>query len=581
MFVRTEDLVASDSDSTRSLVRKTISRWLYTSSYMLRSNQATAGELSDDVRISTTGANAIDILNVCTETDDILTAAQAEHTARWLISSYAHADYILKNPSVFAPLFNGTNSHVSVKHKGIVSYWSLDDVVNIVGVTAKFFRQQLKDLAVVYDEYPSKLVYMLTESKLSRDFVGDVNVPTLQRAYYSVKRGNIMGSFLRSIEITDQDSHLFIHVPRFEDVGFVRWQSVLDLQKVINVCNTKPSIDEIRNQRDNVLIEQVRVQADASMMRKQLARDSFLTYWDTLKSRVRAVVPDETVSAEQFASIPLQPQGAVASRSWGIEVETVRAHLTERPAGWESEYDGSLNEGSGDCNCSCDDCDDDNHCTYTGQSCYWSEGESREFVSPILTSFNSAGLRQLCNDLPDDEDDESPGIHVHVGATDLTVTDVARLLTSYSVISPLLVPIYHRQKRDYCKEMRADNIQWWLGAARNHMKRTGRIPLPVDICDEQPADRYQDVNLHALAKHGTIEFRAMGPYYNYDHLVRWAWMVRELVNVSKLGLPQSTWTRCRSLLDVIAVLRKYGKEAPQDKQFDNINTSELVLMSEE
>jgi hypothetical protein len=103
------------------------------------------------------------------------------------------------------------------------------------------------------------------------------------------------------------------------------------------------------------------------------------------------------------------------------------------------------------------------------------------------------------------------------------------------------------------------------------------VPEPRDICENQPASRYQDVNVHAIYKHGTVEFRSMGPYYNYDHLVRWAWFCRELVNVSKLGIEQREWTRCRSLTDAITLLRKYGTELPSDKQFNNINTQELAL----
>jgi hypothetical protein len=242
-------------------------------------------------------------------------------------------------------------------------------------------------------------------------------------------------------------------------------------------------------------------------------------------------------------------------------------------------HDGSLNTGnSGGCDCSCDNCYDDEHCDDSNNDCYYeSESEALEYVSPVLKHFNSNGLRHLCNDLPDNETDTSPGIHVHVDASDLTVTDVARLLAAYSIIAPLLQPLYHRKAYGYCNEMASNNIAWWLGAARKQLALTGKVPEPRDICESQPASRYQDVNVHAIYKHGTVEFRAMGPYYNYDHLIRWAWFVREMVNVSKLGIEQREWTRCRSLTDAINLLRKYGTELPSDKQFNSINTQELAL----
>jgi hypothetical protein len=95
---------------------------------------------------------------------------------------------------------------------------------------------------------------------------------------------------------------------------------------------------------------------------------------------------------------------------------------------------------------------------------------------------------------------------------------------------------------------------------------------------DSPADRYSDVNLHALAKHGTIEFRAMGAWYDYDYLVRWAWLVREMVNVSKLGIAQREWTACKTLDDVIALLRKYGSELPSNQLFAD-KSPERVEMS--
>lgn len=589
-----EDVVIDKSQAIQVLRSRLMLSARYVSMYY---RDGMSPELSDDYRVITTGANRIDLSKVVTrDLDEVNSVETVENTARWLISSYAHAQYVADSPHLLYPLLADTARYVDIRHKGITSRWVLDDVLPIVGISTEAVKANLIDGLVVERELQMdnssfrKFMLMFTDPKLTRDYVGDVSKPMLQRAYYSAKRAQLFGGFYRSATIYDGDasssfnsSFLRIALPGMTD-GAIKFIAYRELFKIINNYLFKPSIYDIQSQRTYVLAEQADQQQRADNVRKQLAQANFHTYWDTMKSRVRAVVPDVATAATQFAQIPLQPQGTPASRTWGIEVETVRAHMTDRPAGWESEYDGSLNgSDGGECNCDCDECYEGDHCDNHSDDCYYnSEGESREFVSPVLNSFNSAGLRKICEDLGDNEDDTSPGIHVHVGANDLTVTDVARLLTAYSAVEPLLVPLYHREVRNYCKEMSSENVQWWLRAARKHLTDTGRIPLPVDLCHNQPADRYQDVNVQALSKHGTIEFRAMGPFYNYDHLVRWAWFVREMVNVSKLGLPQTTWTRCRSLTDVINVLRKYGSEAPLDKQFDNINTAELQLsLSEE
>jgi hypothetical protein len=516
------------------------------------------------------------------------TSESAEHTARWILAAYKHVDYILKKPELVFPLFapDGQTS-VTVKHAGIESMWSLDTIDRMFGISLDAVARAVAPVAEFADdevlaEYSSfnssRVVFMLLEPRLSSAFIGDSSKPALQRAWFSAKREQIVGRYFRSLSV---NSHHNRGVSFKLDVAdnSVSLQAYRDALLLAELMSVKPSIYDVQQQRSSLLSAQVNQQRQESRQRELLSAQNFTRYWDTMKSRVRSLVPDVDITAEQFAQIPLQPEGTETSRTWGIEVETVQAQLTSRPAGWQAVHDGSLNSGSsGDCDCSCDSCYESDHCDDSNNECYYeSDSEAMEYVSPVLKHFNSNGLRHLCNDLPDNESDTSPGIHVHVDASDLTVTDVARLLVSYSVIAPLLQPLYHRQTYGYCNEMASDNIAWWLGAARKQLALTGSVPSPRDICESQPASRYQDVNVHAIYKHGTVEFRAMGPYYNYDHLVRWAWFCREMVNVSKLGIEQREWTRCRSLTDAINLLRKYGTELPSDKQFNNINTQELAL----
>ncbi len=138
----------------------------------------------------------------------------------------------------------------------------------------------------------------------------------------------------------------------------------------------------------------------------------------------------------------------------------------------------------------------------------------------------------------------------------MTAGDVARLSVAYSAISPFLEPLLHRESRNYCRDITAQNIKHWLNQTRRAFDQRDKHQVVYD----QPDDRYHDLNLQALRGHGTIEFRALGPIYDYEHIVRWAWLCRELTNVSKLNLPQTIWTSVRSMADVVKILRTYGKE---------------------
>jgi hypothetical protein len=320
------------------------------------------------------------------------------------------------------------------------------------------------------------------------------------------------------------------------------------------VAKYRPTASEVWTYRRNAIEEERnRVQHRESTLNS----DKFRTYWDDMKSRIRAKVSSTEVE-ETWKNLKQLDWGASSSRSWGIEIEVVQNNLvSRRPPGWDEKSDGSLSGLSNDCECGCDDCDDGSHCGY--DDCISSD-ETAEYVSPVLMSYNSRGLKMLCDDLDGSEVNETPGIHVHVGAGDLTARDVSRLVTAYSTISPFLRHIDNRQVRGYCKDISTSNVQFWLASARSDRNTKNETPA-VDAVYYQPDDRYHDLNLRALQAHGTIEFRVMGPIYNYAHLTKWAWFCREMVNVSRLDLPQSLWTSAKSFKDVVNILIANGSES--------------------
>jgi hypothetical protein len=356
-------------------------------------------------------------------------------------------------------------------------------------------------------------------------------------------------------------------------------QSTNPVHLMLNLAETnkvmtghiKLDLASVREARIELLREKTRESDSERMASLRQSQANFQTYWGSLKSDIKQRV-SHTEAHNAWATIPIPVAGTNTSRTWGIEVETVRADLVNRPAGWESVYDGSLESMSGDdCDCDCSDCYDGYH-----ENCESGDNDScREFVSPVLSHFNSNGLRDLCEPLQNVSHNSTPGIHVHVGADDLTIPDVARLIRAYSLVSPFIEPISHRESRGYCQDVSSSNVSHWLSSVRKvmrgqltsyHDESTKLTPADiVQVSHTQPDDRYRDLNLTALSKHGTIEFRVMGAYYHYDHLVRWAWFCREMVNVARLDLPMSVWSSVRSMADVVSVLRQYGSELPSDE----------------
>src|SRR5690606_31086981 len=123
---------------------------------------------------------------------------------------------------------------------------------------------------------------------------------------------------------------------------------------------------------------------------------------------------------------------------------------------------------------------------------------------------------------------------------------IATLVYGYDILEPILEASYQRTARNYCRRRPVDEV---LEAARK-----------PDAFDPYGSDRYLTLNTQALSEHGTVEFRAMGPVYNYDYLTRWAMLCRELVNIVAAGVTMKQFAKVKSWQDLLNLLAQYGKE---------------------
>ena len=558
-------------------------------SRLMRMHQASSSRLSTYGKTVLPSLSNLHSLNV----EDQNNAESIKALSVVMPRLWEFAEYISRTPEVIAEALNNRETLLNVKYRGLhVQDWSIADE-SWAQVTQQAVDKLIDKFAVEltpeqveaenFGTYPTYRFFVLNQDKFNDSYLYNPSEPWLSRAVYLAKRRAVMQT-LDTLNTRTASSEQFKGMPMFyfeTTSGAVPQRMYRNIANTISrVSQVKVSSADIADARNALLTTQTNSVSQDSYVRKQLSQEKFLAHWSNIKQSKQRLVDTATMAElqEQWATIPIAEQYTRTERTWGIEVETVRANMTTRPNGWDAHSDGSLeSDDGGGCDCDCTSCYDGEHCERSSRDCEYGDDGCMEFVSPILSHFNSEGLRRLCRDIPTHESNTTPGIHVHVGAGDLTVTDVARLLYAYGVVERFLVPLYHRETTGYCKETPSNSVQWWLSAARRHLRDTGSVPRPKDICYEQPSDRYMDVNTQALRGHGTIEFRAMGPYYDYEHLVRWAWFVRQMVVVSRLDLPQQVWNACTSLTDVIDLLRKYGNESvstPSDSDTANANYEE-------
>ena len=309
-----------------------------------------------------------------------------------------------------------------------------------------------------------------------------------------------------------------------------------------------------------------------------------------------------TVDTENIPALPFVPHGLASSRRWGIEIESGGARGVAAPAEWDRKRDGSLRsayEGfvevedfepyteTVEALVPWHACPQANR--HRGAEPVWSEarnewipaisddylsptecpscgimttevlreprtirhqggaGDCAEFVSPILVSMHSNGLEELLGELSTRPQNDTAGVHVHVEASDLTGEQINTLVYGYGMIEAHLTASYRRETRSYCRAITATEVRAAAALKGHDRFETG--------------ERYTSVNRYALDAHGTIEFRSMGPVYDYDHLIRWAMFCRELVNVVAAGATQEEFARAAGSWDkVLLLLAKYGKE---------------------
>lgn len=324
--------------------------------------------------------------------------------------------------------------------------------------------------------------------------------------------------------------------------------------------------------------EQERAESREKQLRRDKAANAFAKYRDAIE-RGR-VAPTEMV----IPTLPMVPSGTKSSRRWGIEIETGAGRdLSGVPDEWDSKGDGSLESAYAETYVHPSDCEQGNHddtiyqvnpetgrgeyvdnpdyvpswdCDYCGDRDYdYDDDDCVELVSPILSSAHSRGLKQITNDLEHAPRTDTAGVHVHVEAKDLTVMQVRNLVLGYDHIESIIESSYDRKDRGYCKRRATNEL---LAIAR-HAKDNPTMTLR----NLETGDRYVSVNLQSIRAHGTIEFRAMGPRYNYDHLVRWAMFCREMVNVAKAGATAKEWSKVKDWNGVLAMFAKYGVEYNQ------------------
>jgi len=152
-----------------------------------------------------------------------------------------------------------------------------------------------------------------------------------------------------------------------------------------------------------------------------------------------------------------------------------------------------------------------------------------ELVSPVLSG--EAGLNEIkavCQALSEigAKVNKRCGLHVHVDGRDLSNSQIAKVFLNYAKYEAVFDSLVPQSRRGNNNSF-SKSIQTVFNMEAGYMKSFVKAPALVNFMD-----RYHKVNLEALARHGSIEFRQHSGTTDADKIINWVVLVIGFVEAS-------------------------------------------------
>lgn len=145
----------------------------------------------------------------------------------------------------------------------------------------------------------------------------------------------------------------------------------------------------------------------------------------------------------------------------------------------------------------------------------------------------------------------SCGLHVHIGAQNLTQKQCANVFNNYfyleSLIDSFMAPSRRRDSNVYCRSL------------ADHSGLT-RCESMDDVRTVLNNDRYHKVNPMAYGRHRTIEFRQHQGSTDYKKIINWVMFCGKLVEWSKKNRLTATVTSVDEIPFLTAAEKKFFKK---------------------
>ncbi len=146
---------------------------------------------------------------------------------------------------------------------------------------------------------------------------------------------------------------------------------------------------------------------------------------------------------------------------------------------------------------------------------------ANEIVTPVLKDLDS--LKIVCKALGEvgAKVNKSCGLHVHIGAQNLTIDNIKNVCENYQVLETFIDSFMPASRREnfYCKSLRDIDLNG--------------VDDKLSLIRAFRGDRYHKVNVTALDRHNTIEFRQHSGTTDFKKISNWIKFLSALVRYSR------------------------------------------------
>lgn len=229
---------------------------------------------------------------------------------------------------------------------------------------------------------------------------------------------------------------------------------------------------------------------------------------------------DKEVQEFLHTSMKVRKPRTVRYYTFGVEIECINAPRPQLISSVSSKGVGIFSYIGSYCGC---------HEDNSKQFKIVSDGslfgqDNNEVVSPVLKSTNGMkSLKKVCESLSEigATVNRSCGLHVHIGAADLTEEQYCNVFKNYYFLTNIIESFLAPSRRGGC--------HWCYHLPSSVLNCNTRREV-LDACNN---DRYFVVNPCAYMRHKTIEFRQHQGSTDFTKIKNWVHFCAKLVEWSK------------------------------------------------